>query len=107
MQNWCEALPNPEDISLKIDPDRDIDYICDGDIEAVVGTEDQPYYGGCTTVLDVNWKCNKCGQVFAHPELPTEPNEFSKFVTKLLESAPQELLDELKDRYKKDNCSPE
>ena len=71
----------------------DVVSTCDGNIQAVIMAKDEPYLGGCSSVLSVEWRCDTCGLSHGHPELPTSEEGLSKFITELLNNAPDDLLE--------------
>lgn len=54
---------------------------CDGSIIATVVAVDEPYFGGTYSLLEVMYKCDKCGQSYFGNILPNE-NNISEWVTK-------------------------
>jgi hypothetical protein len=42
--------------------DLDALEVCGGDIQASVLAVDEPYYGGSSASLEVNYRCDRCGQ---------------------------------------------
>jgi hypothetical protein len=62
--------------------------ICIGDIEVSIMAQDEPYFGGSSARLEVQWNCNNCGCTY-HPEreLPTEYN-ISEWVNSLIKALP-------------------
>lgn len=57
---------------------------CGGNIICTIDAKEEPYYGGCSAALDVEYKCDKCGQINFYPELPSYSSELSKFITKII-----------------------
>ena len=80
----------------------DVVEVCDGNVEAHITLEDEPYFGGCDTKLSVGWKCDLCGQSHGHPELPTDEKGLSKLVSELLKYAPPELLEGMMERHRQE-----
>jgi hypothetical protein len=66
-----EAIPEAE---------RDQLVVCDGPVVATIAAVDEPDYGGTYAVLEIGYKCGKCGaSVFPH--LPQDAESLSRFVT--------------------------
>ena len=53
--------------------------LCDGEIIVSIQAVDEPDWGSSSAVLEVSYKCNKCGNC-CFPELPQTPEEISSFV---------------------------
>jgi len=82
---------------LPIEEDKgDIVSVCDGDVEAGIFLEWEPFYGGCDPRVDIRWKCDKCGFEHGHPELPTSMDDLSMLVTELLSHADSKILEKMK-----------
>ena len=85
------------DTPLPIEEDKgDIVSVCDGDVEAGIFLEWEPFYGGCDPRVDIRWKCDKCGFEHGHPELSTSMDDLSMLVTELLSHADSKILEKMK-----------
>lgn len=56
---------------------------CHGTVQATVSAVDDPYWGGTSAQLEIDYKCDTCGQTF-FPELPATAEDLSKFVTDMV-----------------------
>lgn len=59
--------------------------ICDGEIEIDIQAVDEPYYGGSSAELRVEFRCNKCGNSW-YPErnFPQYSHEVNEWINKIL-----------------------
>lgn len=55
--------------------------ICGGEIKATIRAVDEPDWGGCHAVLEVEFVCLKCGSIMPNPALPNGGFELSVWVT--------------------------
>jgi hypothetical protein len=65
---------------------------CGGDIEAEVEAVDEPYFGGSSATLEINYKCVRCG----NPCFFTLPNcrdTLSALLTRTIATLPQPTPD--------------
>jgi hypothetical protein len=79
-----------------IDPDMIIEpewEICGGEIRANISAYDEPYYGGTSARLDVQYKCQECGETTFH-ELPRDDEGLSEFLTRIVADLSDEFRDE-------------
>lgn len=67
--------------SNRQDFDRHYDT-CDGDVMAEIKAIDEPYYGGASAELSVEFKCSKC-KCTHYPELPDKYN-INEWLNKVL-----------------------
>jgi hypothetical protein len=71
---------------------------CEGKIVATVEAGEEPYYGGCSPTVEVEYKCDSCSN--AHfPELP-DPGSLGSWLTAIIAELPAEhpLLELTADR---------
>ena len=61
-----------------------ISNLCEGKIIAEVRAEDEPYYGGTSANLVVNFTCDRCGCTY-FKDLPNE-SSISEFLTNVVEN---------------------
>lgn len=59
---------------------------CQGKIVIFVTAEEEPYMGGSSATLEVNYRCDTCGHRF-YPRLPTSYN-INEWLTKVIEELP-------------------
>lgn len=68
--------------------------ICDGDVIAKVDVAAEPYYGGCGYSVEVNYRCNKCGEVI-FCELPHDAAQLTDWLNEWLKNMTPAERDEL------------
>jgi hypothetical protein len=61
---------------------------CDGRIVATVAAVDEPYFGGTSSILEVTYKCEACGNTH-FPDLPTDGDAVSAALTAHVVTLPQ------------------
>lgn len=55
---------------------------CCGVIIASISAVDEPYFGGSSASLEVDYRCHRCNQSLSGEELPTEPDDLSSILTR-------------------------
>lgn len=66
---------------------------CDGNIIATVAAVDEPYMGGTSAKLEIEYKCDKCGETF-YNELPEDAESLSTVLTQWVAGLPDGYRDE-------------
>ena len=64
---------------------------CDGEIIAHISAINEPYFGGTSAELSIEYKCSKCGCTNDWPvysRLPLDENALSQFVTDAIRNMP-------------------
>lgn len=59
--------------------------LCEGKISVSVDAEDEPYMGGSSAVLAINYKCYECGNAF-YPQLPQTAEDLNKLLERMVET---------------------
>jgi hypothetical protein len=54
---------------------------CHGDIKASVALIEEPYFGGSSPALDVEYKCSRCKSNLYGPELPRDTDTIAEILT--------------------------
>lgn len=57
---------------------------CQGNIIATVAVENEPYMGGTSATLAVEYRCDRCKEFIYGPHLPREDDELSAILTKYI-----------------------
>ena len=57
--------------------------ICQGRVKVTIKAEDEPYYGGSSASLSIEYICDSCGWMF-HPQLPQNGEDLSRMLTRAL-----------------------
>jgi hypothetical protein len=70
---------------------------CDGNIVANVDAVDEPFYGGCSAKLEVEYKCDTCGHNFYH-QLPETQEFVSELLTQAISNIDAEVEQALKQK---------
>ncbi len=84
---WGDSRDTVPDIQTRHKGERVGPELCRGDIVAVVSLQSEPYYGGCETVLDIEYRCAKCGWIYNFNEsFPNDADELSKWLTNYIAS---------------------
>ncbi len=61
--------------------------LCGGHVVmSKLGAYDEPYYGGTSAVLEMQFKCERCGNTYFGQEVPTDADELRAFVTQVLDA---------------------
>lgn len=64
--------------------DLDNIQLCGGKIIAQMDCHDEPYYGGTTAEMDIDFVCENCKQTY-FPELPQSLEQLNDWITKKIE----------------------
>ena len=56
---------------------------CGGTIKVWIQALDEPYFGGSSASLEVEWKCDRCGWIAF--EFPTDRDDLCSFINELTE----------------------
>lgn len=61
---WPETQYGPSDIGTQ--------EICGGDVTVIAKAEDEPYFGGSSARLVIEWTCSRCKHPYAEGRLTTD-----------------------------------